>query len=545
MKTRTILLRLAAAAIIIAGIVLAGCKGDEGAQGPAGRNPEGAPIITAIMASPDSIGGNGTAQLLVAAYDPNGDSMSYSWTASSGVFTNPYSAATIWTAPAETGILMLHVTVTAGGLTTTDSVRVGVNMRVPTAQVAWLGGNGAACAECHASITGGYGTTGHAGAFASLQAAFSDTNNYCLQCHTTGFDDVYSFDGTNAHLVSTGPDTSGYDNLRTASLQNVQCESCHGQMGPSPLNHSPQPLANIVNGTKCAQCHEQGEELAESGHGTAVERAGGSAAFLTEWGSSGCNTCHISEGFIGMYDDNFASSGLPLANGVGCATCHDPHNKTNDSQLRTVADVTSPYSETGAAYTISGMGKSQLCATCHHARRNASNINGQINNGSAHPGPHESPQADMVAGHGDYEVTGTVNRTNQHANAWSDTLFAGGYCTGCHMMTIDREETGGPVFGHKFEPKVEVCQRCHTSATSFDVAGVQTHTQALLDTLAAYLPHDSTGGVPSAMDTVSWTLNQRKAGYTYYFVTADASKGVHNSAYATSILTNAIALVRP
>lgn len=101
MKTRTIVLRFAVATLIVTSLVLAGCKGDAGDQGPAGRNPEGAPIITAIMASPDSIGGNGTTQLLVAAYDPNGDSMSYAWTATAGVFTNPYSAASVFTAPAK------------------------------------------------------------------------------------------------------------------------------------------------------------------------------------------------------------------------------------------------------------------------------------------------------------------------------------------------------------------------------------------------------------------------------------------------------------
>jgi hypothetical protein len=542
MKSRKFVLHGIAAAIILAGVIFAGCKGDQGPAGPAGRNPAGGPIITAIQAAPDSVGGGGATQLLVAAYDPNGDSLSYVWSASAGVFTTPYASTTVWTAPQESGLITLHVTVTANGQSASDSARVGVNMRVPTAGVAWLGNDAQTCGQCHASIATGWLTTNHANAFTDLVASGEDTNNYCLQCHTVGFDDTYDHNG---NLLAHGPDSTGYDNLRTANLTGVQCEDCHGQMGPGPLNHAPQPLTNIINGNKCDQCHDQNAEWAVSRHGTAVSRNGGTTGFIAEWGGSNCNPCHVSEGFIANKDPNFASTGLPLANGVTCATCHDPHNKTNEMQLRTVADVTQSYGgeDNPDGRVISGLGNGQLCAQCHHARSSRSSILTQITTGSAHPGPHHSPQADMVSGYGDWELPGPVNRTNQH-NFAADTLLQEA-CASCHMWQIPRGQTGGPFYGHDFEPKIEMCQQCHSSATSFDIAGVQTHTMTLLDSLGGLLPHDSTGAVRATIDTVNWTADQRAAGYTYFFVESDGSKGVHNAAYTTSILTNAINSLSP
>lgn len=536
MKTRKLILQVLSVMALLAALIFAGCKGDQGLEGPAGRNPEGAPVITAILASPDSVGGGGATHLLVAAYDPNGDTMSYVWSASAGTFTTPYASTTVWTAPQNSGVITLLVTVTARGGSAHDSVLVGVNMRVPTAGQAYLGDNGAACLSCHAGITNGWLTTGHAGAWAALGA--SDTSLYCQQCHTVGFDDKYSFGD---HLISHGSDTTGYDNTHATSLQNVQCESCHGAMGPAPLNHAPQPLTDIVNGNKCSQCHHQNAEWALSGHGTAVARAGGQSAFLTEWGGSGCNSCHTSEGFITGKDPNFPSTGLPIANGINCATCHDPHNKTNDMQLRTIADVQSPYggSDMPSGYAISGLGYGQLCAQCHHARRSQSQIMSQLTSGSTHPGPHDSPQSDMVSGRGDYEVAGDVNRINQHSTSDMPDM-----CVSCHMYTIPADSVLGipadSVFGHKFVPDIRKCQTCHPGATNFDIGGVQTQVTMLMDSLKALLPHDSTGNVPSVMDTVNWTRAQRESGYTYYFVSADGSHGVHNRNYTVSILRNAV-----
>ncbi len=403
----------------------------------------------------------------------------------------------------------------------------------------FMGNNEATCGHCHSSVTAAWLETGHANAYVSLAA--SDTNNYCLQCHTTGFDDTYDHSGV---LLTTGTDSTGYDNLRTAGLTGVQCESCHGAMGGNPASHAPQ-IAAAMSGATCANCHEQGEETAESGHGTAIATAGGIEAFLDEFGGSNCQVCHVSEGFIKAKDTDYAGADVAMTNGINCATCHDPHEDANAAQLRTLADATSPYSAIATTgYTITGLGIGQACAQCHHARRSESQINGQLTNGSAHPGPHESPQTDMYMGQGSWEIADLTyerrdERVHQNVTTMADA------CVSCHMYTVARAPGVTPEFGHTFEPDTRKCAACHDVTNGLDINSIQTETEDLLTQLAALLPHDTTGAVMSAMDTLSWTREQREAGYAYMFVEADGSKGVHNPVYSRSLLENAISYLTP
>jgi hypothetical protein len=410
---------------------------------------------------------------------------------------------------------------------------------VDTTTLAYLGDNTTNCGHCHANTVQQWLTTGHiTSAWAALVTANEDTVKYCIQCHTTGFDDRYNFGGT---LISHGVNNGGYDDRPRAELTGVQCEACHGPMGPNPALHTPN-LTNALNSHTCKQCHEQPEEYEESGHYTAVERAGGQAAFLAEFSSATCMPCHTSEGFIMAKDaaDHPAGS-MTLANPVTCITCHDPHNKTNDMQLRTIANATSPFTMANAdsgSYTISGLGNGQLCVQCHHARRDKANVRNQVNNGSNHPGPHESPQADMYTGNGAIELGTPINRGPLHPQLTNG-------CVDCHMYQISRENPDGPVLGHSFEPDLRKCVTCHPGATSFDIGGVQTKTEQLLDSLLAFLPRDNDGSIVDTTNSSAWTPAQRAAGFTYFFVEADASKGVHNRDYTYSILRAAIRSLTP
>jgi hypothetical protein len=530
------LLSIASVIVTVAAVGFFGCKGDQGPAGPAGRNPQGPPIITTILAIPDSVGPAQTSQLVVAAYDPNGDSMSYMWTASAGTIASPNAATTVWTAPDSGGLVTFHVAVSAKGETTTDSVRVGVNMAVPSNTARFLGNDGAVCGQCHSAIAYSWSQTIHASAWDSIAA---DTSNlYCVQCHTTGFGDRYDASG---NLVSTGPHNGGFDDHHDPSLRNVQCESCHGPMGPAPLNHLPN-ISNSLNGQTCSQCHPAWPEYIQSGHYTAVARRGGESGFLSLWGNATCDPCHVSEGFLRTHDTGWMAGNFaaPDSNPVICATCHNPHTPTpeNEEQLRTVGPVTTPYGgpDYPNGYTISGWGNGQLCVQCHHARPTLASIQLQFAIGSQHPGPHDGPQAEMFVGYGDYELPGPVLRMSQHLL----TSDLPDVCVDCHIVRREFTDPGGPAYGHTFMPQLSKCQQCHPLATDFNIGGVQDSTHALLDTLAAHLPHDSTGNVMSAMDTTHWTLAQREAGYTYFFVMNDGSYGVHNRDYAWSVLRNAI-----
>jgi hypothetical protein len=400
----------------------------------------------------------------------------------------------------------------------------------------YAGNNATTCGHCHGELTESWEGTGHSEAWAALGT--STTNPYCQQCHTTGFDDRFDHDG---NRISTGVNNGGYDDTGAASLTGVQCEACHGPMGVNPAVHTPQ-VESSYRGETCAFCHDQPDEWTTSGHGSVLSRMT-REEMVDEWGGSSCNSCHISEGFIKKYDADHAALTFDAetANPVTCVTCHDPHSAANAMQLRTVADVTSPYGgeDSPSGYAITGFGKGQLCSQCHHSRRSRTQILSQIDTGSEHPGPHESPQADMVSGRGCWELPGTYERENPHVGTLEDM------CVNCHMYTIPRDQTGGPVFGHSFAADVNMCKQCHTSATDFDIHGIQTEIEAKLEELAALLPHDSTGAVMAEWDTLNWTREQREAGYVYLFVEADGSKGVHNPDYADSLLTNAIRYLSP
>ena len=403
----------------------------------------------------------------------------------------------------------------------------------------YAGDDATTCGHCHSLPNGGlvesWEGTGHAGAWAALGA--DTTNLYCVQCHTTGFDDVYDHNG---NLHSSGVNNGGYDDTRDPKLRNVQCEACHGPMGVNPAAHTPM-LATNFSGTTCAKCHTESEEYATSGHGSVLNRMT-REEMAAEWGRSSCDYCHISEGFIKKYDSDNANLTYDgeTANMVGCATCHDAHAADNPAQLRTLADATSPYGgeDSPSGYSITGLGKGQICAQCHHARPSRSQIVAQIDTGSVRPGPHHSPQGDMVSGRGCWETPGTYVRANQHTGLTD-------MCVDCHMYSIPMGQTGGPLYGHSFFPDIRKCQTCHTEATNFDINGAQTRIEAKLEELAALLPHDSTGAVMSAMDTLNWTRAQREAGYVYLFVENDGSMGVHNIGYADSLLTNAIRYLSP
>jgi len=182
------------------------------------------------------------------------------------------------------------------------------------------------------------------------------------------------------------------------------------------------------------------------------------------------------------------------------------------------------------AATFTGYGTAQLCVQCHHARRSVSNVEDQIENGSAHFGPHESPQMDEYVGSGCYEIEGyTYERTHAHQSI----LEA---CVTCHMTEVSHGEFQPEVAGHTFDPSVTACQGCHPGLTNFDYNNFQTEVEDLLDQLitAIGVPEDSLGSVTAA------TPDQRRAGYAYAFVSNDASHGVHNPTYTLSLLENAI-----
>ncbi len=526
--------------LALLGLAFWGCEGDQGPAGPAGLNPNSPPIITAVVAAPDSIGSGESTVLFVIANDPNGDPMTYAWSATSGTLASTNAAVTNWTAPAELGLYDITVVVTDEDGSTTGHAIVGVNVYVPSVFPSYLGDNANRCGHCHEATVEGWHGTNHAEAWQTLVDDGVETNPYCIQCHTTGFDNLVDFGG---NVTQVGLDNGGYDQNPIPELRSVHCEACHGPMGPTFASHSPE-IEGALRGQTCDRCHSQNEEYNTSGHGQAIEVAGGHEEFLTEFNRSSCQGCHISEGFIALHDPEWAGRALPDEPWeITCATCHDVHSHDNESYLRglTAFEIIYGGPDFPDGFEISNWGKGQLCGQCHHARRDENNINGQINNGTQRPGPHESPQADMLAGYGSYEIPGfTYERLSEHqpeVNIAGSTLED--MCVKCHIYVIPFGEEGGPYHGHDFRPDVRACNTCHATPDNFDYHGRRTTIDSLMTALHDLLPTNGEGNF-LPFDTLNWTRPQREAGYAWYFVNNEGSHGVHNFTYANSLLRNAI-----
>lgn len=426
----------------------------------------------------------------------------------------------------------------------------------------YQGDKGEACNHCHATAVNNVLDTHHTRAFDDL--AESQDNLYCLQCHTTGFDSDVAFGDTVIAPENRGPDENGYDDYvgvdteeaaeRRLALEGVQCESCHGPMGPDFNAHKPDISfsTHMVNGESTSLCydchHTQLEEWEESGHANA---AGGDIdAFNQEhYATSGsCKPCHTSEGFIKAQDPAYATYSFgDEVSFIGCPTCHDPHageaGAGNYAQLRTTSAqevlYTFPYSPGDPEVpTMEGYGPAQTCAQCHHGRRDSQHVLNQIANGYGHFGPHHSAQMDMYVGGGSYQIPGkTYDNTHQH----QAIAIA---CVECHM--VRETELHGEIVDHAFhtwEPTVDNCLPCHAGAPDFDMNGAQTQIQGKLDQLAVLFGYTDFADLEANWDSTDPAVQvwEREALYAAFFIFDDGSLGVHNPSYANSLLDNAIA----
>ena len=80
---------------------------------------------------------------------------------------------------------------------------------VPPGQSGYIGID--ACANCHDAAKSVWDKTAHARAYATLSNQFKEFNLECVSCHVTGYEKP-----------------GGSTVTMNASLQDVQCESCHG-----------------------------------------------------------------------------------------------------------------------------------------------------------------------------------------------------------------------------------------------------------------------------------------------------------------------------
>jgi predicted CXXCH cytochrome family protein len=496
----------------------------------------------------DSIDAGETDTVTANYTDPDGDDLSYSWTANSGRLFNSDSSTVVWNAPSRNGIYTFYVWVSDGVDSVQDSTRVyvgAITIPLPPYASSYIGYDN--CGNCHTeqlngpSIIDGWAETGHAEAFTALTDAGQGTNDNCLPCHTTGW---------NTNVVN-----GGYDEVRFPDLEAVQCEVCHhpgsehwftiqtddslqgcintnchpnedplvyqfgnrdsipdGMGGYYSYPH-PDPtwpegfdttMVFSINETQCAECHDNGHypyiaQWDSSGHSQSLNAAG----------ALGCGTdCHTSFGYLDRlfisergdhtYPVQPDSAFDPDSIAVTCLTCHGPHFFKHDGQIRESAGA--------------------LCKRCHQA--------------DALETVGESPihvHMAMFRGTGGYEYPGSSYENSEHA-----TVLKIENCSACHVSKVTSDGDGyASNTPHGFKAALSNCTAaaCHPSATNFNIDGVQDSVMTLVTALTTILNDN-------IADSAS--VEYKQAKFNMEFVRNDSSWGVHNSNYAFKLLNDAI-----
>ena len=418
------------------------------------------------------------------------------------------------------------------------------------------------CAACHSDKEQSWANTGHATKLEREISGLGSShyNETCIECHTVGYFEGASNGGfwdIQNQLGWVFPDTlapANWTDLVTnypdlAAVANIQCESCHG---PGSLHKGDKTKIEVtLDEGDCGQCHDEepyhvkNAQWANSKHATGTTFARGT--------SSSCAPCHSGWGFIAAVDPG---SNLDKTTGdqpITCAVCHDPHDATNEHQVRTVAPV-----ELGNGVVISKGGNGLLCMNCHKSRRDAQVYAQEYH---SHYGPHHGPQADMLFGT-NVITWGMYLPSSTHRDVLENT------CVSCHMSATPASGQAGQnlVGEHSFEmsavddmgtpadstddvvvDNVSVCQQCHgANLTSFEdimaredydgdgtVESAEGEVEGMMEKVGMLLPPL---GDPAVAVTSDYNKLQLNAAYNYLFVEEDKSGGLHNFQFTINLL---------
>jgi predicted CXXCH cytochrome family protein len=415
------------------------------------------------------------------------------------------------------------------------------------------------CKTCHNDKYTDWQGTGHGEDFTNFDYHGSSINlitryspnasqylpGSCAVCHTVGYNETTlgGFDPSEA-----------YNSTHNIDFLGIQCENCHGPGSdhPGASDKAATIIGQPTNDQSCygdtnSGCHGPTGHFNywnESKHAVSLDAAGGMVA-----SNEGCQQCHTREGYVNYMDGTTNPVSSP--NPIDCAACHDPHDATNEYQLRATVD--------------------EICGTCHN--------NGYETTPSADPHIHH-PQDEINDGMGG-------------ANLSMGSGMAGVECVDCHMWETPSVKRGlylSEVIGgeehkaHWFEPTAEACADCHSSimptmpgddkpTTDID-EGEANHTlwmqweifetqwesevekwqktidgwqedfetrwadanATLADAYSELMIANSSADTDQMALTYAWYLYY-DALWNLHYVEADGSQGVHNFDYAMALLS--------
>ncbi|MFA6980857.1 MAG: ammonia-forming cytochrome c nitrite reductase subunit c552 [Ignavibacteriaceae bacterium] len=498
------------------------------------------------------------------------------------------------------GQYIVSVSVNGGAKTSADTIWVNTYMGLPK--------TGISCLTCHPDKST-YQTTNHSTMYErGIKGTLSvNTTNYeasygtyCVKCHTTGWEKNAANGNFANAAYTTGWDTTWYqtgvdsmnstkttayfrpnDPIRwnlmnnnyptVAKVASITCESCHG--AGNEHNGDKTKISKSLYAGVCGQCHEKSTTKgpfatwAQSSHAT-MPLSGSRAGY-----SFSCYPCHSGSAFVKFVDKktnlyNLVEDNVPS---IACATCHDPHDASLPSQLRTVS-LDSLRNGVKPPAGVGGNGL--LCMNCHNGRYNSkTQVDGFITTfktpGKAYPSriyPHYNAQADMYFGQNAYDFGVTAIQGVMTHDGVENS------CVTCHMSQPLTSTDTAPDHSMNMSPagvdKVTACVSCHGNISSFEdikgsdydgdgtVEGTMVEVDGLMEILADLLPKDIHGEVTELADATTRVADSTAIAngpyqervfpgiWNYYFVAHDWSHGVHNAKYAVQLLNYTIQYVK-
>ena len=312
--------------------------------------------------------------------------------------------------------------------------------------------------------------------------------------------------------------------------------SCTTDPIPGPAGEDGIDGIDGVSGTaECAACHNvANDEVVHSSYLASGHASGSTVGYAG--GRASCSWCHSNEGYVD-YIEYGSSTDYETPTAISCKTCHSKHisydfeNDPFDFALRNM-DGVDLYIGVG---TIDYGGTSNNCLTCHQPRKTppVDDGNGMFNV-TPHYGPHYGAQSTMLEGIQGAEVAGN----EAYPAVGSSTHRQGASCVSCHMGEPD--ENDGE---HSWIPTLKACQQCHTSATDFDINGVQTEVTELMTELEGLLQIEGILDAEGELVTGLYPMDVANAYWNWEFTYQDHSHGVHNPGYNLALLKNSIELL--
>ena len=434
------------------------------------------------------------------------------------------------------------------------------------------------CKTCHAADVASYENTLHASMFTramngtpGLSGPKDHYSKNCISCHTTGYDPNPTAvnDGFD-DLTFTYPSVLApgvFDSLKVKfpdamKRANIQCESCHGPASGHLGVTTDSRMDVTFDPAVCAYCHDSGthhyfpRQFQYALHANPVNESGS--------GRESCVRCHTGKGFaqyvngVATTDPYFDASFAPIS----CQACHDPHDATNQFQLRKLTATIVAPGGTTQAVTNAGLGT--ICINCHQSRTEANAAIAGVGTSAINLrfGPHHGPQGDILESNNMLELGGVKLAKSNHIGATVDA------CVRCHMYNLNRFVGTQliPSGGHTFRmstpdgtDNMEACSQCHgfTFGTGFDqvqfylngtgdfdnngvVEGLQTEVKGMIAKIMAALPKTSTG---TTVPDKTWTKDQLSAYWNAITAQEDKSNGIHNPKYIVTALLGAMKLL--